>query len=505
MRRTLLSALAVVMTGALLAGCSGSTATGSAEGATDELGIAVIGPLTTYDPILSDSGVAPWMLQPVYDQLIRYTVDGGFEPNLATSWERPSDLEFVMTLREGVTFSDGTPFNAEAVKENLDRVATAAGPDASLFSKVASVTVVDDSTVSLALSSPDPSLELTLSKNLGMMASPAAIDGGTLATAPVGTGPYTLDAADSLTGDHWTFVRNPDYWGGADAFPYDELRFKKYADANAVLNAVRAGEVQIAYGAADTADAAKSAGLNVITAETNTVGIVLSDRDGTMLPALGDVRVRQALNFAIDREAILNTVALGYGTVTDQWFGPQTAGYDEALEGTYTYDPDRARKLLAEAGYPNGFEMAITIPPIHTALIQAIQGYFAQVGVTVTINDSQANFFPDVQKGVTPAYTLQNAQLDLFSLAPNILFPGGLQNPFKSESTEISDLYAQIATATPEDAAEKWQKINGILTEEAWFVPIYNGYTIAYADPRVNVEIWPGMSTPWIYSFAPTS
>lgn len=493
------------MTGALLAGCASPSATDSAEAATDELGVAVIGPLTTYDPVLSDSGVAPWMLQPVYDQLIRYTVDGTFEPNLATSWERPSDLEFVMTLREGVTFTDGTPFNAEAVKTNFDRIAAAAGPDASLFSKVESVTVVDDSTVSLSLSSPDPSLELTLSKNLGMMASPLAIGDKTLATAPVGTGPYTLDADESLTGDHWTFVRNPDYWGDTADFPYDELRFKKYADANAVLNAIRAGEVQVAYGAADTADAAESAGLSVITAETNTVGIVLSDREGTMLPALGDVRVRQALNYAIDREAILSTVALGYGTVTDQWFGPQTAGYDDALQGTYTYDPERARELLAEAGYADGFELAITIPPIHTALIQAIQGYLAEIGVTVTINDAQANFFPDVQKGVTPAYTLQNAQLDLFSLAPNILFPGGLQNPFGSENAEVTALYSQIATATQEDAAKKWQKINAILTDEAWFVPIYNGYTIAYADPGVNVEIWPGMSTPWIYSFAPKS
>ena len=507
MRRVALPAVAVVLTGTLLAGCAGTSSSSSSSSieTPEELAIAVIGPLTTYDPALSDSGIAPWMLQPMYDQLIRYTVDGEFEPNLATAWERPTELEFVLTLRDDVTFTDGTPFNAEAVKANLDRLKAAAGPDASLFSKVATVTVIDDTTVSLGLSQPDPSLELTLSKNLGMMASPAAIADGTLATAPVGTGPYTLDLDESLTGDHWTFVRNPDYWGDATDFPYNQLYFKKYADPNAVLNAIRADEVQVAYGAADTADAAEAAGLDVITAATNTVGIVLSDRDGTMLPALGNVDVRKALNYAIDREAILETVALGYGTVTDQWFGPQTVGYDEALDGVYEYDPEKARELLADAGYPDGFEMAITIPPIHTALIQAIQGYFAEIGVDVTINDSQANFFADVQKGATPAYTLQNAQLDLFSLAPNILFPGGLQNPFDSNDPEIDALYTEIASASPEDAAAIWQQINTILTDDAWFVPIYNGYTIAYADPDVNVEIWPGMSTPWIYSFAPKS
>lgn len=501
MRRIALPAIA--LTAALLAGCSAGGADTAAR--TDELDIAVIGPLTTYDPFLSDSGIAPWMLQPMYDQLIRYTKDGAFEPNLATSWERPSPLEFVLTLREGVTFTDGSPFDSAAVKANFDRMIGGKGPDASLFSKVASVETPDATTVHLTLSQPDPSLELTLSKNLGMMASPESIADGTLATAPVGTGPYTLDLAKSLTGDHWTFVRNADYWGDAADFPYDTLSFKKYADNNAVLNAVRAGEARIGYGAADTADAAKSAGLDVITAETNTVGLVLSDRDGVMQPALGDVRVRQALNYAVDRDAILANVALGYGAATDQWFGPQTAGHDPALDGAYPYDPAKARALLAEAGYPNGFELAVTIPPIHTALVQAIQGYLAEVGVTVTINDAQANFFTDVQRGATPAYTLQNAQLDLFSLAPNILLPGGLQNPFGSSDREIEDLYGRIASATPDEASALWRQIGSRLTENAWFVPLYNGYTIAYADPSVNVDIWPGMSTPWIYSFAPRS
>jgi peptide/nickel transport system substrate-binding protein len=231
--------------------------------------------------------------------------------------------------------------------------------------------------------------------------------------------------------------------------------------------------------------------------------MVLSDRNGTRLKALGDVRVRQALNYAVDRAAILKTVGHGIGTVTDQWFGPTTSAYDKSLENTYSYDPKKAKALLAEAGYPDGFTMSVTIPPIHEQLIQALQGYFAAVGVTLKIDDAQADYFADLEQAKDPAYTVTNAQQDMNSLAPSFLGADGLQNPFHTTDATVLSLLQSAKTASPADAKADYQKVNKLVTEQAWFVPIYNGDAIAFASDSVSVALWPGMSVPWIYSFAP--
>ncbi|MDQ1111624.1 peptide/nickel transport system substrate-binding protein [Microbacterium testaceum] len=501
LRVTAAIALSLSVTAAL-AGCAGSSSASS----TDELDIATTVSAVSFDPYLADSGPSIWILQPAYETLITKNVDGTYTPGLASAYEYLSPTSFQLTVRDGVTFSDGTVLDAAGVVANLERVKTVSGPAIGNAAAIDTITATDAKTVLITLSAPFPAMEDLLSHNVGMMVSPADLSSPDLATEPAGTGPYVLDTDATVSGDHWRFVRNEDYWGDASAFSYDALEYKYFTDPSSTLNAVRAGTMDIALGNTTTAAAAKSAGLQIVTQATDTWGLVLGDRAGTNQPALGDVRVRQALNYAIDRDAITKAVVGEYGSPAHQYFGTQTTGNVPALDDAYPYDPEKAKELLADAGYANGFTFAVTsVPGIHDAMVQAIQGYLAEVGVTMTI-DQDGDFFANVQAAKDPAYALTYTQGDMYTTLAPIVTPTGVLNPYKSSDERINSLYAQAAASSdPAEQTSLYQQIAQIVSDDAWFLPVYYADVIVYASKNVQVKLWPGEGYPWIYAWSPIS
>ncbi len=181
----------------------------------------------------------------LYDPLTTYTADGAWEPWLAESVESDDLQNWTITIRDGVTFHDGTPFDAEAVKINLDRHKDPATKSRNLnnASNIDSVTVVDPLTVEIALAFPWAAFPEILAGNIGLMASPTAIAAGTIATAPVGTGPFVL--AERTPGDRTIVERNPNYWREGE--PYlDKITFRVVLDDSVRTTSVENGEIQAA-------------------------------------------------------------------------------------------------------------------------------------------------------------------------------------------------------------------------------------------------------------------
>ncbi|MFQ8430913.1 ABC transporter substrate-binding protein [Amaricoccus sp. W119] len=295
----------------------------------------------------------------VFEGLTRYGPDGAIHPDLAESWEiAPDGLSWVFHLRPGVTFHDGTPFTAEDVAFSIDRAMAEGSQNAQkrLFQGIASVNVIDDQTVEIALDEPKASLLANLAWGDAVMVSPATAESNK--TLPVGTGPFKL--ANWVQGDRIELERNPDYWGTAAKL--DKVTFKFISDPTAAFAAMMAGDVD----AFPVFPAPEN--LPQFEADPRFTVLVGSTEGETILamnnarPPLDDPRVRAAIAHAIDRQAIIDGAMFGYGTPIGSHFPPTNPAYED-LTGLSAYDPERSKQLLSEAGAAEGLQVTLALPP----------------------------------------------------------------------------------------------------------------------------------------------
>lgn len=505
MRRAMAVVSAVTLGTLIACATDGDVAQGEEE---TSLTVGVVYPPDSMDPHRSNwGGQYASFLYPVYDTLIRQNPDGTFVPNLAESWEYVDPQTFELTLREDAVFTDGTSVDAEAVKANLDRIAELTGPRTARLEQVESVEALDEYSVRVNLSSPHPSLPLEFSQTLGMMVNPDAFDNGDLGTSPVGSGPYVLDLDQTVTDSRYTYIRNPDYWN-QDDFEFDELIVEVYPEQNSMLNALRSGQVGLGYGNPDTVNAAEEAGLEVAAEPINLFMIFLSDRSGEMVPEFQDVRVRQALNYAIDRDAILNTVYVGEGQATSQLFPPGSEGYSSELDDAYEYNPETARELLADAGVEDGFDFDVALPAASrdNSYAQAIAGYLSEVGVTMNIDTLPPGSLTHEVVSQYPAYISAMGITDTFSDSKLMLMPPATHlNPFGSENADFVALWEE-GSASEDDAARQasYAELGERVVEEAWFVPTTLLNAIYFYDPEQvrNVEFTNGVSVPQLFGWS---
>lgn len=460
---------------------------------------------TGLDPHTAGGGQpAIQYLQPVYDTLLRRNPDFTFSPMIATEWGYldEDNLDFQMTLRDDVTFVDGTPVDAEAVKANLERALEMQGEFSSHITGVIdTIEVVDPVTVVLHLLTPSPTLEVGLSGPAGMLVSPAAFDNPDLDTNPVGSGPYTFDRDAFVAGSVWAYDARPDYWDPSLQGPA-RFEITLIPDFEARFNALTAGQIDITLGGVDQVPDAEAAGLEILPFDLDWQGLMLMDRDGTNVPALGDVRVRQALNHAIDRQAIVDAVLGGQGTVTHSIFPPSSPAHVAELESRYPYDPDQARALLAEAGYADGFVLHTPSVGATSTVIEAIGGYLADIGVTLEIETLESGFVEAVISGDYDAPFMSYGMEHPHSDAQFLLLPDGTFNPFDTENEEIADLWAEAATLPADEAASRYQDINRLVTEEAWFLPVFRPTAVYFVNPDVsNFEVYALQAAPAIYGW----
>jgi peptide/nickel transport system substrate-binding protein len=378
---------AVVTTVALaLTGCS----TSGSDSSSNSLTVALQASPLNLDYTTSAGAAIPQaLLYNVYESLVKLDDTGAIVDLLAVSHSVSDDrLTYTFTLQPDVTFSNGTPLTADSVKFSLDRLKTDwTTAAASQLSEIASVAVVSESEVAITLSAPDNTFLYNLAGPAGTIFSPDGVSD--LASTAVGTGPYTVQSYE--TASSLELVANPNYWGGTAGL--DAITINYFADVNSQSNALLSGGADAIIGLSQASLLSQfTSDDRFVVTEGTTNGEVMLSMNNQRAP-FNDVRVRQAVRYAIDNQAALDTVQQGYGSLigsmvppTDPWF--------EDLTGDYAYNPDRARELLAEANVSNPtVSFAIPNQPPIVAAAQVVQSQLAEVGITATITTLE---FPSV-------------------------------------------------------------------------------------------------------------
>jgi peptide/nickel transport system substrate-binding protein len=318
----------------------------------------------------------------IYDTLTRLSPSGQLEPGLAQSWSfTPGGTSLTIHLRPNVTFSDGTPVDANAVKASILHVKSS--PLRTSLSVIKDINVVDPLTLQLDLSLPTPADLLYAWNDLdGMVIAPSAISAA--ATHPVGSGPYTLASANN---SEIVLKKNPNYWD-ASAYQPAEIDFISVGVGPPSIAALKAGSIDMTAFDPESIPVVKpdtTLGYNIRPSHEY---LTIEFRLDT--PPVNNPVVRQAINYAVDRNEINNVVLGGTGIVTDETFAPdQPVAYNPSVANEYTpYNPDKARQLLAQAGYPNGISFTLVIPGgVTLAEREAplLQNEMAKAGINVKI------------------------------------------------------------------------------------------------------------------------
>ena len=501
------TAATIAIAAIALTGCAGGgdDAGTSDSGRADRLTLtAIIGP-TSYDIGQgAEYGNRSPFFQAVFDTLLQKNGEGEIEPWLATDWEYNEDnTVLTVTLRDDVEFTDGTPLDAEAVVGSLERFRDGTAPQAATLAGK-EFAAVDATTVTITQPAPDPSLVNLLSIAPGMIQAPSTFDDPDSATEPIGSGPYVLDTAASVTGTTYVYTANPDYWN-PDVVKYDNLTINVIEDPTATLNALKAGE---ANGAKivnnDTIPEIEASGWTIEANELDFQGLLLFDRAGTMAPELADVNVRKAINMAFDREALLEALQAGYGTVTEQVFPTTSVGYDEALDSTYEYDPEGAKELLAEAGYPDGFTLNMMSTAAFQTTFDLVAQQLADIGITVNYTDpGTGNFITDMLAPKYPATWMALEQNPDWQLINFMIAPEATFNPFDSQDPQVDEYISTIQNGTQEEADQATKDLNAWIVENAWFAPFFRVQGTYAVDADTDLEFWPSNAYPSIFGFSP--
>lgn len=430
--------------------------------------------VSNYDPIKGSSGADHSLLWPVYETLIKFTPELEPEPGLAESWEFIDDTTLELQLREGVTFHDGTPFNADAVKFNIERI-NSEESNVSDLHNIEKVEVVDEYTVKFILTQPDSSLILALSDRGGMMVSPTAVTekGEDFSRNPIGSGPYKL--VNHVLNGEIVLEAFEDYW--QEGVPYlDRMTIKVMADENTRINALKSGEVDFAYNI-------KPGNTQNLESDPN---IVLSSKTNVAFRILwlnsdkGDLdkkAVRQAINIGINREELINAINFGVGEPAHQPFPMEYWAADKDLN--IEYNPEKAKDLLKEAGVESvTFDMNHYSNAYEQRLAEAIKSQLNEIGIEVELqamelNAAVSNYFSEKEASTLLASWTgrPDPQMTINYLFSNESF----YNVGSNSTDEIEDLIAEAAvTYDQKERAKLSSEISRkTVLEEAIMVPLF--------------------------------
>jgi peptide/nickel transport system substrate-binding protein len=404
MRKSLLSLLAAAAAMCL------TVVAGAGAGTTARPTLNVVGPHTcsgSEDPVTAAdfvewTGVA-------YEFPIKWYGGSTFKPGLATAWKvAPGNKAITLTFRPNARFSDGSLLTASAVKNWLEyrwSVKGASNLVAQGYPPLRSIRVLGKFKLKATFNTPSPFLIGMFSREYGpavaLIPSPKALaalkanpNGSPLSFKTAGAGPYALDPKQSIAGDHCTFVANKYYYDQSNVH-WSKIVFKHVGDPGAILAALQSGQAQVGEGNASTSTAAKAAGLTIVMDHPADFDGFDFLEHGAVQKALADVRVRQALNYALDRKTITKALFGPYAVPTSNPF-PTALPYDPKIDDYYNYDPAKAKALLTAAGYPNGFTMKVTTagswfsPAYKTdEMAQACVKYWAAIGIDVKLDVTQ--------------------------------------------------------------------------------------------------------------------
>ncbi len=469
----------------------------------------------TLDPAGQTTTTVQNMVDYVVETLLRVNEDGEVVPHLATSVETSEDgLTVDVELEQDVVFHDGKPFDAEAVVFNLERIIDPdlTVPLGSPFEVMKEITAVDADTVQITLSRPSPGFRSALSVTTAAMISPASVDaeGNTNADYqnPVGTGPYEFE--NYTAGESVTLTKFEDYWG--EEPHYDQVVFRIVPEAATRESLLLAGQV-------DMIILPPVSDLEALQANDK-VEVKIAPSDRTIFIAfdtgderLSDPRVRQALNYAVDKQAIIDNVLFDAAEKMTAPMAKSLFGYCET--GSYDYDPERATQLLQEAG-ATGMTLDLLTPSGRYVQDQqaaeAVAGYLRELGLTVNVTTSDfpsflarvnaprsANTVDMHLLGWAPPYLDAEFQMQMFRKATHP--PAGLATSFYT-NPRVEELLAQADTETDEDAREKaYCEASKIIWEDApWIFLWTQSFPIVHSADVTGIGFTPTEKFSAIYA-----
>ncbi len=339
---------------------------------------------TSWDPVTSSAGWDMHVLGLVYASVTTLDAKGDVEPGLARAWKYTADGKSVtFTLQSGLKFSDGSALTATSVAENIKRGQTQSNSTVSAELAVISKVVVNSPTsFTLDLNQVDYQVPDLLAGKDGMIVNPAYFKSvGSLATKPEGAGPFTLTSY--VPDSHANLVRNADYWD-ASQIHVANFNVLSITQPEQILSSLESGQTNVAYIAGNQVASAKAAGfkIDVIPSE------VVEELDIQITSApYNNPKVGQAINYAINRQALVQVQESGYGAPSYQPFPKGFVGYSPALANEYPYSLTKAKQLLAQAGDASGVSVTLTSTSATDSLAEQIQGQLQEAGFKVTIKD----------------------------------------------------------------------------------------------------------------------
>jgi len=459
--------------------------TGMAVAARTDIRIGLVLEPTALDPTTAAGAATKEVTYlNIFEGLTQIDQNGAVQPLLATSWTiSPDNTVFTFKLAPDVKFHDGTPFTADDVKFTFDRLLA---PDSTNSQKqlyvdaIDTVTVIDPTTVEFKLKAPSGNFLFDIGRGAAVIVSPKSE--ATNATRPIGTGPFRFVQWDK--GSRVVLERNPDYWGKAPAL--EKATFVFIGDPATAVSALLAGDVDgfNNFAAPEAVDIFKANPAFTVAVGT-TEGETILATNNKRKP-FDDLKVRQAIAHAINRQELIEGAGHGFGVPIGSHFAPAHPYYID-LTNTYPFDPAAGKKLLAEAGYPDGFSTTIKLPPVPYARLggQILAQQLAAIGIKAQlINVEWAQWLTDV-------YT--NHDFDLTVISHVEPFDIGIYaNPnyyFGYDDPEFQAIIAKLNATTDEaqrkDLAQQAQKrladqaVNGFLFELAQ-VGVWNSKVEGY-------------------------
>ncbi|XVQ07285.1 ABC transporter substrate-binding protein [Spirillospora sp. CA-255316] len=470
-----------------LCACSGGDDQPSAKG-DRSLAVAIVSAPNSFDPAQLADGQQSMVWGALFDNLVyRENKTGEIKPNAAESWTYSKDGKtLTFKLRDGMTFSSGDPVTAETVAGTMMRTKQTPGLQQSKFEAVTSVTASDARTVVVKFSHHVPWFLPALANAVGVIGDPETLTAERTTTNPVGSGPYVLDTAATVPGTTYVLKRREDYWN-VRAYPFKSLTVRVFQDSTAAYNALQAGEINAATVRAQQLPALKSAGGFAFSSiDAQAVALLnIFDRSGEKFPPLGDVRVRRAINHAIDRRGILTSLLGGSGKVTEQIFSPYGPIYDESLNSTYGYDVAKAKQLMADAGYAKGFALQIPSTFTTTAFEPTITQQLGAIGIRL-----QWVQVPPQQVDATMRSGKYGIAFQVIGFGSdqgdslNYFETTGFSNPGRYTDATLDRLTAKVdSTVDFQAAVPTYKEINKYAVEQALLAPIvFTGTTWVTRD-----------------------
>lgn len=465
----------------------------AAQSPSNTVTVAVGVDATAFDPWLSTNTTDKHVVSHVFDTVLKRNADMEVVPNLATSYEAVSDTVWQFTLRDDVFFTDGEPLTARDVAYTVAHLRTEElrAPSIAQFDLISEVEVLDDYTFNIVTKQPFPALPAVLSEFwIVPEHHTKAIGALELGRNPVGSGPYQL--VEWVRDSHMLLQANPDWWGGAPAVEFVE--FRVVPEQNARIAQIQTGEADIvAQIPVESLAMIERSGRASVKEATGPRSYFVGF-DTTREGPLQNPLVRQALNYAVNVEEILAIVFDGRGVELATIVTPEQFGFNDALD-PYGYDPEKARELLAEAGYQNGLTLSMEAPiaryPKDSEIAQVIAGQLQAAGVTVNLEIIEwGTYVGQFGRGEAPDLYYLGWSIPTFD--PDALLTPLLLSGYPYSRYSEAGLGEQIAEARsivdPEVRAALYHEIQESIFEQAPMIFLFQLNEIYGVSDRIDWE-----------------